>query len=74
MSSVLFRVTFDPSTKIDPLTVGREDIAESVARYLYRLNGVPVTVDYAETFGHGAAFTAARLVSTFEVASIGGSK
>ncbi|MGW8326539.1 hypothetical protein ACWGLE_01385 [Streptomyces sp. NPDC055897] len=73
--SALLRVTFDPTTQIEPLTiVASSDLAENVARYLYRLNGSPVTVDYAETFGYGAAYTASRLVSTFEVAEIGGAR
>ncbi|MEV5942738.1 hypothetical protein [Streptomyces sp. NPDC051994] len=70
----IVRVTFDPTTNIDPLTARTGDLAESVARYLHRLSGVPVTVDYAETLGYGAAFTGVRLVATFEVAPIGGVK
>ncbi|MFD7016034.1 hypothetical protein [Streptomyces sp. NPDC059928] len=70
----IVRVIFDPSTDIEPLTVASNDLVPSVARYLYRLTRLPVTVDYAETFSYGAAFTGVRLVATFEVAPIGGAK
>lgn len=74
MNAPLFRVTFDESTEIEPLTVGSENLAETVARYLVRLSGEPMRVDYAETFGIGAAYTSVLLFATFEVAEIGGAR
>ncbi|MER5559643.1 hypothetical protein ABT071_13660 [Streptomyces sp. NPDC002506] len=71
--SALLRVTFDPTTQIEPLTIkGVGDLPETVARYLHRLNHTAVRVDYAETFMTGAAFAAGRLLATFDVAQIGG--
>jgi hypothetical protein len=74
MSTVLLRVTFDPMTKIDPLTVAGGDFHMTVARYLGRVTSQPVQVDYAETFMTGAAFAGGRLLATFEVAEIGGAR
>jgi hypothetical protein len=37
MSTVLLRVTFDPTTKIGPLTVVGGDLRMTVARYLGRV-------------------------------------
>ncbi|GGU12908.1 hypothetical protein [Streptomyces violascens] len=70
----IVRVTFDPSTEIEPLTAKSDDLALTVARYLVRLSGEQMRVDYAETFGVGAAYTSVRLFATFEVASIGDAK
>ena len=72
--SALFRVTFDPSTDIEPLTAASNELAMNVALYLRRLTSQPVRVDYAETFMTGAAFASGRLLATFEVAQIGGAR
>jgi hypothetical protein len=71
--SALLRVTFDPTTRIEPLTVKDfGDLPETVARYLHRLKHAAVRVDYAETFLTGAAFAGGRLLATFDVSEIGG--
>ncbi len=73
--STLLRVTFDPTTQIEPLTVKDfGDLAGTVARYLHRLRHTAVQVDYAETFSTGAAFAGGRLLATFDVAEIGGAR